>query len=171
MLENPVKKAFLSLGSNLGNKKKNLELAKYFLEMNPSIKILKVSNYYITESWPDKKKPFFLNIVIEISTTLFPINLFITIKNIEKLLGRTVAPKNSPRTCDIDIIDYNGEKIEITYKNNQITIPHPRLHLRNFVLLPLYEISKTWSHPKFNKNIAILINNLKPDNLRSIKIL
>ena len=171
MLEKPAKKAFLSLGSNLGNKKKNIELAKYFLEMNKSIKILKVSNYYITESWPDKKKPFFFNIVVQISTTLLPVNLFIFIKNIEKLLGRTVAPKNSPRTCDIDIIDYNSEKINITYKNNHITIPHPRLHLRNFVLLPLYEISKTWFHPKFNKKIAILIKNLKTDNLRSIKIL
>ena len=88
MSENRVKKALLSIGSNLGNKINNIEKAKFLLNSSNSIKILKVSSYYKIESWPDKSKPFFLNIVLQISTTFEPLNLFNYIKKIEKSLGR-----------------------------------------------------------------------------------
>ena len=65
--------------------------------------------------------------------------------DIEKKLGRIRVKKNDPRICDIDIIDYNGEKID--FKSQNLVLPHPEMHKRNFVLLPLYEINKNWMHP------------------------
>ena len=76
MSENRAKKVFLSLGSNIGNRKKNLENAKYLLNNLLEFEILKTSNYYKSDAWPKKSDPFFLNIVIEGSTKLNPINLF-----------------------------------------------------------------------------------------------
>ena len=85
--ENLVNIVYLSIGSNLGNKKNNIEKAKYLLETN-KIKIVKSSNIYETHSWPNKNHPKFYNIVVKIITQLKPLNLFFTIKNIEKKLGR-----------------------------------------------------------------------------------
>ena len=115
--------------------------------------------------------PFFLNIVIEVKTKLNPLDLFKFIKHIEKTLGRKKAPKNYPRKCDIDILDYAQKKIKLSLNNDKIIIPHERLHERNFVLLPLFEISKNWMHPVSGKRIAKLIEALKLDNLRSINIM
>ncbi len=171
ILENRAKKVYLSLGSNLGNKKKNLEKAKFCLQETKYIHIIKSSNYYVTPSWPNKKNPFFLNIVIEIRTNLAPYNLYKTVKNIETFLGRKKSIKNSPRTCDIDILDYDQKKIVTKPYLDKLIIPHPRLHTRNFVLLPLFEIAKKWKHPKLGRNIVYLINTLDQDNLRSIKVL
>ena len=161
--ENQVKIAYLALGSNLGNKLINLEKAKLLL--NKKIKIVKTSSFYETPSWPNSNFPKFLNIVIKIKTNLKPLALLNLIKSIEKKLGRKKTLKNYPRTCDIDIIDYNGKIIN--YKNLQI--PHPNLHKRNFVLIPLFEISKGWFHPVFKVNIANLISKLGIIKLRSIK--
>ena len=104
--ENQVNKVFLGIGSNIGNKKRNIEKTKFLLQRN-SIKILKSSNIYETYSWPNKNQPKFYNIVIKVITNLKPANLFFVIKNIEKELGRKKVLINEPRTCDIDILDYN----------------------------------------------------------------
>ena len=103
--ENLVNIVYLGIGSNLGNKKRNIEKAKYLLAKNP-VKIVKSSSIYETYSWPNKKLPKFYNIVIKIITKLKPINLFFTIKDIEKKLGRKKSKANAPRICDIDILDY-----------------------------------------------------------------
>ena len=159
---------YLGIGSNLGNKKRNIEKAKSFLETS-SIKILKSSSIYETYSWPDKKKPKFYNIVIKVTTYLNPINLFYTIKYIEKLLGRKKTKVNSPRTCDIDILDYRGFVYKLYINNNKLLIPHPRLHSRNFVLFPLFEIEKNWNHPIKKTNIQQLIGKLDNSSFYSIK--
>ena len=128
------------------------------------INIVQSSNYYESLSWPDIKNPKFLNIVLKIKTHLTPLNLIRKCKNIEKSLGRKKAPKNSPRVCDIDIIDYNKKLIK-----NGLIIPHPRLHKRNFVLLPLFELDKNWHHPVLKKHIKKLILSLSNEDIRSIK--
>ena len=74
------------------------------------------------------------------------------------------------RVCDIDIIDYNGEIIHRKLGKHILNIPHKRMHNRNFVLFPLYEIDKDWVHPKLNKNIVILMSNLASDQLLGVKI-
>ena len=169
MSEKLAKIAFLGIGSNLGNKKRNIELAKSKLKKN-NITITKVSKNYETLSWPDKKKPKFVNIVLKIKTSLSPKNLMNKCLYIEKELGRLRNKKNEPRTCDIDIIDYDKMIVKGT-KSQNLTIPHPKMHKRNFVLLPLFEIAKTWIHPSKKVSIKELINALDAKDLRTIKLI
>ena len=164
--ENQVKIVYLALGSNLGDRLLNLEKAKFIL-IKSDIKILETSSFYETLSWPNESFPKFINIVIKIETTLHPQKLLIFLKKIELILGRKNNKKNYPRTCDIDIIDYNGINVNLT----KLQIPHERLHQRNFVLIPLYEISKNWIHPATGKNITDLLNNLSNSDLKSIKLI
>jgi len=164
--ENPASQAYLAIGSNLGNKINNIEVAKFELEKY-KIKILKSSSNYISESWPDNSMPNFINIIIKIKTSLTPYELLKVCNIIELKLGRTRAKKNAPRTCDIDIIDYN--KTILGKKNSKLILPHPRMSERNFVLLPLFEVDKSWKHPESKINIVKLINSLPIKDLRSIK--
>ena len=161
--EKLVKCIYLGLGSNLGNKKRNIEKVKYKLIQN-DINILKSSSFYESFSWPDKRNPKFLNIVLQINTNLRPLSLLKICKKIEKDMGRGKAPRNAPRICDIDILDYKYIKL----KGNLI-LPHPRMHTRSFVLLPLFEINKNWSHPASNLHIKTLISSLSYRDIRSIK--
>ena len=97
-------------------------------------------------------------------SNLNPSELLNEIEKIEKKLGRIRIKKNEPRTCDIDIIDFNGEII----KNDKLVVPHPRLHLRNFVIYPLKEIEPNWSHPIFNKNIDSFFQELDKNSHNEI---
>ena len=163
--ENLAKLAYLAIGSNLGNKIHNIEITKLELEKN-KIKILKSSSNYISESWPDPTKPNYVNIIIKVKTILAPIKLLEVCNIIELKLGRVRTTINAPRICDIDIIDYN-KKI-LNGKNKKLILPHPRMSKRNFVLLPLFEIDKSWKHPKSKNNILNMINSLPVKDLRSI---
>jgi len=161
--ENQVKAIYLGIGSNLGNKRSNIEKAKIKL-IEFGIKILKSSSYYESFSWPNKKNPKFLNIILEISTSLKSSELLKKCKEIEFLLGRKKSAKNSPRVCDIDIIDYKNNQLK-----KKIILPHPRMHLRNFVLLPLFELNKDWRHPVTKNHIKTLIFTLSKRDISSIK--
>jgi len=163
MSENLVKSIYLGIGSNLGNRRKNIELAKFKLVEN-GIKIKKMSKFYQSLSWPNSNDPKFFNIVLEVVTDLSPLNLLFICKKIEIFLGRKKRLRNSPRECDIDIIDYANIK-----ETNQIILPHPRMHKRNFVLLPLYELNKDWIHPVSKQPIKKLILSLSNKDIRSIK--
>jgi len=164
--ENQVNPVYLAIGSNLGNRINNIEIAKFELEKY-KIKILKSSSNYISESWPDPSMPDYINIVIKIKTSLIPLELLKICNLIELKLGRIRSKKNAPRTCDIDIIDY--DKKILNEKNSKLILPHPRMNKRNFVLLPLFDIDKSWKHPKSKINIVNLINSLPVKDLRSIK--
>jgi 2-amino-4-hydroxy-6-hydroxymethyldihydropteridine diphosphokinase len=164
--ENQAKIAYLGIGSNLGNKKINIETTKYKLQKN-HIQILKCSNKYESDSWPDKNNPKFINIVLKIKTNLMAHDLLKICNSIEIDLGRRRSKKNDPRTCDIDIIDYNQKVLNIEDKD--LILPHPFMSIRNFVLLPLFEINQSWKHPITKKNITKLINSLPIKDLRSIK--
>ena len=154
---------YIGIGSNLGNRINNIEKAKYYLDLN-GINITKSSGYYETLSWPDPSKPKFINIVIQSDTKISPEKFLSIFKLIEKKLGRKKDLKNSPRTCDIDIISYD-QKIF----TGSIIIPHEKMHKRNFVLIPLYELDKSWLHPKFKYNIRKLIFSLPIKDITSIK--
>jgi 2-amino-4-hydroxy-6-hydroxymethyldihydropteridine diphosphokinase len=149
----------LNLGSNLdskyGSRLDNLSLAIYLL-IDSKIKIKKISNFYETPSYPNPNFPKFLNIGLIVDFQRDNMNLFKLIKKIEKEIGRTRSKKNDPRIIDIDIIDFKGE-----IKNTkELILPHPRCHLRNFVLFPILQIDPNWSHPILKKNAQFLINNL-----------
>tara|TARA_B100002051_G_scaffold236455_1_gene237554 strand:+ start:591 stop:1118 length:528 start_codon:yes stop_codon:yes gene_type:complete len=168
--ENLVNTVFLSLGSNLGNKILNLNKAKYLI-LDSNTEIIKTSNYYETLSWPNKKFPKYINIVLKIITNLKPSELFIKLKKIENMLGRKASKKNSPRICDIDILDFNQKKYNFIVKKQKVIIPHPRLHKRSFVLIPLYEVSRNWYHPLSNEKIAILLSKINNKELTTIKLI
>jgi len=166
ILENPVKLSYLAIGSNLGNKIRNIDIAKLELEKY-KIKILKSSSNYVSESWPDNLMPNYINVILKIKTSLEPLELLKVCNLVEFKLGRVRLKKNAPRSCDIDIIDY--DKIILGKKNSRLILPHPRMSKRNFVLLPLFEVDKSWKHPKSKINIVNLINSLPINDLRSIK--
>ena len=163
---------FLSIGSNLksfwGSKIDNIH--KCINLISKFSKIKDISKFYKTPSYPNKLFPNFVNVIIKIEFYSNPYKLLKNLKLIEKYMGRLNNTKNSPRVCDIDIIDYNGEIIHIKLGNHKVNTPHKRMHNRNFVLFPLYELDKDWVHPKFNKNIVILMSNLTSDQLLGIKI-
>ena len=106
ILENQAKIIYLGIGSNLGNRISNIEKAKYLLIEN-GINLISVSGYFETSSWPNPKNPKFINIVLKVKSLIKPIDLLNLCKFIEKKLGRKKSLKNSPRECDIDIIDFN----------------------------------------------------------------
>ena len=161
--ENQVKLVYLGIGSNLGNKFLNIEKAKSYLYEN-NIQLINSSSYYETPSWPNPRFPKFINIIVKIRTKLDYLELFYICKKIETKLGRKNSPKNSPRICDIDIIDFDNKIIK-----KEIQIPHKLMHIRNFVLFPLFEIDKNWKHPVLKKNIKKLIFSLPIKDIRSIK--
>ena len=169
ILENQVNLVYLALGSNLGNKKTNLNKCIDLIKKE-GVFIKKRSKFYSTKSWPNENFPNFINAIILVETKFSLTELFLKIKKIEKKLGRTRSKRNHPRVCDIDIIDYNGEIIHRKLGKHKLNIPHKRMHNRNFVLFPLYEIDKDWVHPKLNKNIVILMTNLASDQLLGVKI-
>ena len=163
--ENLAKVVYLGVGSNLGVRKENIEKAKFQLKEN-NINFISVSSYYETKSWPNPKFPKYLNIILKTMCHHDPLTLLNICKKIEINLGRRSSKKNSPRICDIDIIDYNGMKLNI---KNKLNLPHERMHKRNFVLIPLFEIEKNWKHPSKKLDIRTLISSLSKDDITSIK--
>lgn len=163
--------SLLGLGSNLpssfGDRFENLNLAVSYLELY-KIKIIKKSSFYETPSYPDIKNPKFINIVVKVSTYLSPEDLASVLIRVEKKLERNRKKKNEPRTCDIDIIDYNGKIVNFSYKGLIFRVPHEKLIYRNFVLFPLQEIASNWIHPKTKDSIDVLINKLSNENKKSI---
>ena len=161
----------LGLGSNLhssfGNRFENISLAISFLK-SYKIKVIKESNFYETPSYPNNKYPKFINIVVGISTNLPPTDLASVLIFIEEKLERKRNYKNEPRTCDIDIIDFNSKIIDFKYKNLDFKVPHEKMLYRNFVLIPLKDISPNWKHPKTKESIDLLIDKLSIEDKKSI---
>ena len=149
----------LNIGSNLEttfrSKFDNITKAIYLL-IDSKVKILKISNFYETPSYPNKNFPKYLNVGVCANFDHSYFELLKKINLIEKKIGRKRKRKNDPRLIDIDIIDFKGFKKD----SSILSLPHPRLHLRNFVLYPILEIDPKWSHPILKKNAQFLINKL-----------
>ncbi len=140
-----AKKVYLSLGSNVGDRRQNLERA--LLELaQPGIHILKRSSIYETEPQDVTDQPWFLNMAVECETRLFPLQLLNALQTIERGLGRVRGAgsiRRGPRTIDIDILLFAN----IQMQTPALTIPHPRMFDRRFVLEPLLEIAPDLRHP------------------------
>ena len=162
---------FLSLGSNLssnfGNRFDNINFAVSFIKEN-KIQVTKQSSYYETNSFPDSSKPKYINIIIQVSTILAPPKFASILLSIEERLERKRLKKNDPRTCDIDIIDFERKNITFKCEDLNFSVPHKNLRFRNFVLFPLKEISPKWKHPINDESIDNLIENLSNDDKNSI---
>ena len=157
-------KSYIGIGSNLGNKHKNIKKAISLLE--EKAKIVKISPVYETEPVGYKKQEWFLNCCAKVKTEFSPLNLLRFLKSIEKTMKRKKTVRFGPRTIDLDILFYNNKIIN---KRN-LVIPHPRLHERLFVLEPLSKIAPGFVHPKLKKNILELRNKLKKrKNIEKVK--
>ena len=149
----------LNLGSNLvsphGSRFNNIIITINLL-IKAKIEIKKISNFYETPSYPNKNFPKYLNVGLIVNYKNNYFDLFKKIKFIEKKLGRIKTKKNDPRVIDVDIIDFKSE-----IKNTkELILPHPKCHLRNFVLFPILQIDPNWVHPILKKNVQYLIDNL-----------
>ena len=147
---------FLGLGGNVGNVSEKLKIA--LEEINKKIgRVIAKSSTYKTEPWGNKNQDFFLNQVVEVQSALGAEDVLKKILEIERLLGRNRDKDNqfAARTVDIDILFYGDEIIRLA----DLIIPHPRLHLRSFVLTPLFEIAPEFFHPSLNKKIKDLLKD------------
>jgi len=161
----------LGIGSNLpskfGDRFKNIDLAISNL-VEKNIKLIKKSSFYETLSYPDNSKPKFINVVIQILTNLEPQDLASALLSIEEKLERKRRFKNDPRTCDIDIIDYDNKILDFKCGNLDFSVPHDKISYRNFVLFPLREILPDWKHPQTKESINLLIDKLSKNDKNSI---
>ena len=149
----------INIGSNLdskfGTRFDNITIAVQLL-VQSNIKIKKISNFYETPSYPNQNFPKFLNIGLLANYEDSCLSLLNINKLIEKKLGRLKSKKNEPRVIDIDIIDFK----KMRENKDELIIPHPKCHLRNFVLYPILQIDPNWKHPILKKNVRFLINKL-----------
>jgi 2-amino-4-hydroxy-6-hydroxymethyldihydropteridine diphosphokinase len=146
---------YLSIGSNMGNPLLNIKACFEKIEEN-GIKIEKKSSLYLTEPVDFTEQDWFVNSAISIITELEPLDLLSKLKEIEKILGRNGnGIEKGPRPIDIDIVlmDFHP----FTFQSKSLIIPHRRMHLRKFVLLPLSEICPSFVHPIFKKKIFELL--------------
>ncbi|NIO47867.1 MAG: 2-amino-4-hydroxy-6-hydroxymethyldihydropteridine diphosphokinase [Candidatus Aminicenantes bacterium] len=144
-------KYFLSLGSNLGDRGKNLTLALSLLEKE-GVEILKMSSLYETQPVDFPAQPWFYNQLAEVRTEANPEVFLDLVKKIEQEMGRKPRLKKGPRIIDIDIILAEGSVI----RKKELKIPHPRMEKRNFVLLPFVEISPDTIHPVLKEDMKTL---------------
>jgi 2-amino-4-hydroxy-6-hydroxymethyldihydropteridine diphosphokinase len=153
-----ISKAYLLLGSNMGNSKIQFLLAHQHIEKNIG-KILEVSSLYTTAAWGNENQPDFLNQIIVVRTSQGAKTLLKRILLIEEMMGRVRSIKNAPRNIDIDIIFFNNDVID----TKKLIVPHPEIQNRRFVLVPLVELSPTFVHPRLQKTVTELLNNCKDD--------
>lgn len=156
--------AYIGLGSNIEPRKQYLDQAIQKLTENSKIKLQKQSSIYETEPVSYTNQDKFLNMVIEINTSFTSLELLIVCQEIETLLGRERMIKNGPRTLDLDILLFNSENKDL----DRLQIPHPRLHERAFVLVPLCEIAPHLKMPTSGKVIKAFLNNLPHEDLTGV---
>jgi 2-amino-4-hydroxy-6-hydroxymethyldihydropteridine diphosphokinase len=147
---------YIGIGSNLGDRDGNCRKA---VELLPSkgITVKKVSSLYTTVPWGVKDQPDFANMAVEAETWLIPHELLRKLKEIEKEMGRAGGERWGPRVIDLDLLFYD----DIIVSTNELTVPHPLIQQREFVLLPMAEIASSFVHPVMKKTIRQLAENLK----------
>jgi 2-amino-4-hydroxy-6-hydroxymethyldihydropteridine diphosphokinase len=166
-----MNEVFLSLGGNIGQRQQNLREALGHIQSKLGI-LEAISSVYETQAWGSSSQKLYLNQVVRMRSHLSPQNLLAGIAAIEQSFGRVRGnDRNADRSMDIDILFYNQEIID----TDEIQVPHPRLHLRKFVLIPLCEIDPAYHHPLFGRNIqqlladcgdSLLVEKIDASNLR-----
>ena len=163
-----INNTLISLGSNLGSRKKNIQNCIDYINNCKNIKVVGISSLYESSPMYNQNQEDFINCVIEIETSLKPLQLLKYNQMVEKNMGRERSPAiNRPRKIDIDILTYNNEIVN----EKKLQIPHPRMNERKFVLYPLFELKGNMSIPGNQKKTEDLIKELdkKSDKIRQCK--
>ena len=147
-----MKTIYLSLGSNIGDREAYLQAALSQLASN-DLRILRVSPIYETEPLELTAQRWFLNLVVEAETSLFPMQLLARVGRIERALGRVRSTPSGPRTIDIDILLYGSSVV----RTPKLEIPHPRMADRRFVLVPLADLNSDLRHPVTHRTVKEML--------------
>jgi 2-amino-4-hydroxy-6-hydroxymethyldihydropteridine diphosphokinase len=156
-------KIYLSLGSNLGDRERHLQDALDLLQA-PDLRIQRVSPVYETEPREVRNQPWFLNLVVEAQTDLFPKQLLARTSKIERQLGRRRLMEKGPRTADIDILFIGS----FVLRTPTLTVPHPRFAERRFVLAPLADLVPEWRDPVSRRSVRELLAGTADQNVRRV---
>lgn len=148
-------RAFLGLGSNIGDREKNLKTCLSLLE-GPQLRIKKTSSLYHSEPVGEVSQPWFMNAVVQVETSLSPEELLHLCQQIEEKMGRQRLIPQGPRVIDLDILLYD----QLIMDTPGLTIPHHRMHYRRFVLIPLLEIAPDAFHPRLKKRVRELLEDI-----------
>jgi 2-amino-4-hydroxy-6-hydroxymethyldihydropteridine diphosphokinase len=153
---------YLALGSNLGNRLENLKEA--VAALSPQLEVKAKSHIYETPPWGYEDQPLFLNQVLKAQTYLEPEPLLKHLKRLEIALGRKPSFRNGPRLIDIDILLYDN----LVLNTPALTIPHPHMHERGFVLLPMMDIAPDLIHPIIQKSVREMIVSCNLGNIKQL---
>jgi 2-amino-4-hydroxy-6-hydroxymethyldihydropteridine diphosphokinase len=156
-----MRTAYLSLGSNVGERERMLSEALRLLE-SPGLQVARVSPVYETEPQDFKNQPWFLNLVVEVRTALFPMQLLTRVRKIERELGRKRTVNKGPRSIDIDILLYSESVID----SKDLVVPHPRMAERRFVLQPLADLAPDLRHPVLRRSVKELLSAVSGQAVR-----
>lgn len=152
-------RAFIGLGANLGDRERNIERAIEGVSETPGIEVVARASLYETEPVGPVRQPWFLNTVVEVHTALPPRELLDGLKAIEQELGRTPRERWGPRRIDLDLLLYGDRAID----EPDLVIPHPELHRRRFVLVPLVELAPRLVHPVLGQTMEVLLRQFEDE--------
>ena len=154
---------YIGFGSNLGDRQEFCDRAVTLMGLLPQSRVAAVSSYYETQPVDPEGilgSLWFINGVVKIETQLTPIHLWEICRETERALGRDEENRSGPRTIDLDLLFY-GQQL---FQQSELIIPHPRLHLRRFVLEPLVELDPNWNHPSFNRTVEAMLHHLEDES-------